>query len=334
VSARSTEVVIVGAGFAGCATAWALAERGVKAIVLERESELGRHASGRGAGLGRQLTEDDDTTQLTIRGASMLHDRFAASWRQTGGLLTFDDANAAKAYVDRARAFDVPHEIVDRAHVLRHWPAMAGLSIEAALFVPRDGVIETRGLLRAFARDLAIETGVSVTRVTSGNRGALVETSHGTIEARVVVDAAGAWAGAATGDPALMAFKRHLFSLEAAAPQGRPYLWHLGANEVYVRADDEGVLACPCDTEQTAPADQQPSSDADARLAARLAGWTAPVVKRWACQRAFAPDRKMRIGRDAERPWLVWAAALGGHGATASAAIGERAAAAVVEAMG
>jgi glycine/D-amino acid oxidase-like deaminating enzyme len=41
----------------------------------------------------------------------------------------------------------------------------------------------------------------------------------------------------------------------------------------------------------------------------------------------------MKLGRDARRPWLVWAAGLGGHGATASPAVGETVAVAVVEAL-
>ena len=38
----------------------------------------------------------------------------------------------------------------------------------------------------------------------------------------------------------------------------------------------------------------------------------------------------MRLGRDHTRPWLVWAAGLGGHGATAAPAVGEQVAAAVI----
>ena len=41
----------------------------------------------------------------------------------------------------------------------------------------------------------------------------------------------------------------------------------------------------------------------------------------------------MRLGRDPSRPWLVWAAGLGGHGATASAAVGRVVAAAVIDAL-
>ncbi len=324
---RSEDVVIVGAGFAGAATAWALRERGIRATVLEREAGLGVHASGRGAGLGRVLAEDDHTSQLTIRGAQLLRERFEVHWKPTGGFLTFDHAQAAEDYRARARRFDVPHEMVDRAVVARHWSVE--VAIEAALFLPRDGVIENSGLLRAFAGDVEFETAVQ--RISPSTRGAVIETNRGAIEARCVVDGSGAWAGSWTQDPPLEAYKRHLFVIEMTAPADAPYLWHLGERELYVRPHADGVLACPCDTERVDAMLQTPSSDADSRCDARLPG--SVILDKWACQRAFAPDRKMRIGRDPARQWLVWAAALGGHGATASAAVGERAAAAVTEVL-
>lgn len=328
---RSTDVAIVGAGFAGCATAWALAARGVRALVVEREPELGRHSSGRGAGLGRQLAEDDDTSALAIRGVTLLREHFAAHWRPTGGILGFDDAATCAEYTARAAALDVRYELTDLARIVRAWPQLGGLPVAAALFVPRDGVIENRSLLRAYAEGVDIAYATTVERIEPTGRGVELDTTAGRIAARVVVDAAGAWAGGATGDPPLAVFKRHLYTLEAVAPLDLPYVWHLGASEVYVRPDAAGVLACACDVEPTTACAQLPSPDADARLAARLPG--SPIKTRWACQRAFAPDRRMRIGRDPRRPWLVWAAALGGHGATASAAVGERAAAAVLEVL-
>ncbi len=324
---RSEDVVIVGAGFAGAATAWALRERGIRATVLEREASVGVHASGRGAGLGRVLAEDDATSQLTIRGAELLRERFGTFWKQTGGFLTFEDVQVAEDYRARARRFDVPHEMVERGVVRKHWSIE--VPMEAVMFVPGDGVIDNGGLLQAYAVDA--ELGVAVRRISASTRGAVIETDRGAIEARCVVDGSGAWAGSWTQDPPLEAFKRHLFVVEIAAAAEAPYLWHVGERELYVRPHADGVLACPCDAERVEARSQEPSSDADARCEARLPG--SVILKRWACQRAFAPDRKMRIGRDADRPWLVWAAALGGHGATASAAVGERAAAAVMEVL-
>ena len=46
------------------------------------------------------------------------------------------------------------------------------------------------------------------------------------------------------------------------------------------------------------------------------------IALRWACLRTFAPDRRPFIGWDRPVPPLFRVAALGSHGATASAAIG------------
>lgn len=325
------EVAIIGGGFAGCATAWALARRGVQAVVLEREATLGRYASGRGAGLGRQLAEDDATTALTVRGAALLRG-LPGAWRETGGILTFDDPRQAEAYVARAQRHGIAIEAITAEAARAVWPQLAALPIAAALRVPSDGLIEISALLPLFSRGATILYGVTVERVLPHPAGARLVTSRGTLDAGTVVDAAGAWAGMATGDPPLAALKRHLFVLEATVAAGAPYLWHLGREEVYVRGHGEGMLACPCDETLEPAGDAVPDPRGAEQLRSRLGGGPAPleIVRQWACQRSFTPDRQMRLGRDPERPWLVWAAGLGGHGATASAAVGERVADAIV----
>lgn len=322
----TTDVAIVGAGFAGVATAWALARRGVAAVVVEREVAPGRFASGRSAGLGRQLAEDDATSALTIRGAELLRSQLAGVWQPCGGILSFDDGAAADTYEARAARLGIAVERLDRAGVTARWPGIGSVPIAAALHVPSDGVIDVGALLATFTRDIAIVCDARVALVEPSARGVRLATARGAFEARLVVDAAGAWAGALTGDPPLDAFKRHVYVLEAAAGAGAPFLWHLGADELYVRADAGGLLVSPCDATVTVAADQRPDAAGDAMLQARLAAsaWSqAPIARRWACQRAFTLDRTMRLGRDPARPWLVWAAGLGGHGATASAAVGE-----------
>ncbi len=334
----SVDVAIIGGGLAGLATAWALGRRGVRALVLEREARLGRFASGRGAGLGRQLAEDDETSALTIHGAAMLRGPFAAAWRPTGGILTFDDAAAAQAYLARADRLSVGCEVIDPHAVRARWPALDALRIASALWVPTDGVIDVRALLASFAAHAHIVLGTGVERVEAHGAGARVTTTRGVIQARIVVDAAGAWAGAATSDPPLDVYKRHLYVLEASSPEDGPYLWHLGTHEVYLRSEHGGTLASPCDETAEAAGDAMPDPSGVARLRARLEAasrpWAdIPIVRQWACQRTFTPDRQMRLGRDPGRPWLVWAAGLGGHGATAAPAVGEAVSAAVADAI-
>lgn len=326
------DVAIIGAGFAGCSTAWALARAGVRdVVVLERESELGRFASGRGAGLGRQLADDDDTTALTVRGAQLLRStdtNLADAWTPTGGLLGFDDPAEINSYCQRAATFGVEVSSVSRADIVALWPQAARLDIAGGIAIPSDGVIDIKRLLPHYASSARIELGVEVTAVTP-NR---IETRNGgTISARVIVDASGAWAGQLIGVPPLDAFKRHLFVVEASAADLTPYLWHIGRREVYLRKAGDGVLTSPCDAFATRPDDLELDPSAHAVLVDLIGDM--PIQRAWACVRSFTPERTMRIGRDPARPWLVWATALGGHGATASPAVGERAAAAVIEAL-
>jgi len=333
----TANVVIIGAGFAGTATAWALQRLGIaEVIVLEREVQPGRFASGRSAGLGRQLTEDEDTTSLTVRGAEVL--RTLPVWAPTGGVLSFDDKANAQSYLERARRHGVAVEPGGKELVTARWPQLPDLNVGGALWVPSDGTIDVAGLLGYFAQGVRVEIATPVIRIESTGRGANVVTSRGTIAARVVVDASGAWAGELVGGETLNSFKRHVFILDAAIPDSAPWLWHVGAGEMYLRRDAAGLLASPCDAAKCPPGHQEPDLVGEAHLRrlldecdSAIAGM--PITRRWACQRAYTEDRKMRLGRDPNRPWLVWSAGLGGHGATASPAVGERVAAAVVEAL-
>jgi glycine/D-amino acid oxidase-like deaminating enzyme len=346
----AADVVIIGGGFAGVATAWALAKRGIKDVVLvEREAALGTHASGRGAGLGRQLVDDDATTALTVRGAQLLRSELWDAWDETGGVLGFADAAEADVYAVRAARYGVAAERVAGSEVGRRWPALIGATPAAALYVPSDGVIDIVRLLARMeaAQDARVFTDCGVLGLAAGGLGdpAVVHTARGEITARVVVEATGAWAGKLLGDLPPTVVKRHVYILDArpgaeqAMAAGPPWLWQLGPDEAYVRAHVDGVLASPCDATSAAAGDYQVESGAEGVLRARLAAAAAPaiagapIVKQWACVRTFTGDRQMRLERDATRPWLVWAIGLGGHGATASPAVGETVAAAVVAAL-
>ena len=248
----SVDVAIVGGGFAGAATAWALARAGVRdVVVLERETELGRFASGRGAGLGRQLADDDDTTALTVRGAAVLRDELHDCWLASGGILTFDDPLLAELYAARAARFDVDVASLDRESIVQLWPLADRFDLACGLAVAGDGIIDIKRLLARYASSARIELGAEVVAVEPG----AVVTSAGRIAAKVIVDASGAWAGRLTGDAPLDTFKRHLFVVEASLP-GEPYLWHLGRREVYLRrGDGGGTLASACDAARVAPDD-------------------------------------------------------------------------------
>jgi glycine/D-amino acid oxidase-like deaminating enzyme len=184
-----------------------------------------------------------------------------------------------------------------------------------------------------------LELGCEVVGLSAGEGdGAVrVTTSRGVTETRCVVIAAGAWAGdlgalAGASDLGLSPMHRHLFVSERVAdldPRA-PFVWQLD-DEFYVRPETGGLLISGCEEELREPHDARPSPTARDALAAKLSRVAPDLVDLgiahvWACLRTFTRDRRPVIAWDAELPWLYWVAGLGGHGATASPAVGERAA--------
>jgi D-arginine dehydrogenase len=221
-------------------------------------------------------------------------------------------------------------------------PAAAGLGGAGAIETRDDGIIDTGALLDGFARGTRVVLGAPVEDVREVDGGVVLGTPRGAIRARVVACAAGAWAGVVGGlagarDLDFAPIKRHLFALadDVAGPsRGDPFVWRVGPGEVYVRAGVDGVVASACDGVRTAPGACEVDPAAAAVLAAQLSGSALAareITATWACQRTFAPEGVPRIGWDPDRPWLCWVAGLGGHGATSCAAVGEDAAAAIVE---
>lgn len=353
------DVVIIGAGFAGAATAWALLRQApaLRLALLDRDPALGAYASGRSAGMGRQLAEDDATTELTLAGARALRQHGAGRfWHEHGGLLTFDEPHHLAAYQARAATFQLDCRAMGHSELER-----LGLHAEHGLWVPSDGLIEVREFLaflvaQAQQGGAALELGTEVTAIAFPKSGPRLETARGALTCRAVVEATGAWAGALTGR-AFSPLRRHVHVLPGAPTEGAPspdepraanaprlasdgpFVWHLGEREVYLRPRADGTwLSSPCDEHAGAPGDQSIDLEAVQELEVRL-GALAPAWARvapqqaWSCQRTFAADRRMVIERDPQHPALVWAAALGGHGATAACAVGHAAAELVCQAL-
>lgn len=347
---QRADVVVVGGGFAGAATAWWLVRGGVRdVVVLEREDLLGLHASGRNAGMCRQIAEDDRWTSLCARGARFLREPpegFALRplVDVTGSLLVADDEATLAELSARAAAHDIAHARVDVTEIAARVPAAAGLGGVGAIATPGDGIIDASTLLHGFAGGARrggarVVVGAEVEAVRESGGAVEVATTRGTVQARAVACAAGAWAGVVGGlagaaDLDFAPIRRHLFFL-AQAPAGpavgEPFVWRVGPREVYVRNGADGLIASACDGARTPPGDVRVDPAVRERLARYLAEVPAlasrAITASWACQRTFSPEGHPRIGWDRRVPWLFWVAGLGGHGATSCAAVGEEAAA-------
>lgn len=342
---RAAEVVIVGAGIAGATVAYHLAKRGCRdLLILERETSPGYHASGRNAAMLRQA------------GPSPLNTRFARESRRffetppepfggplfhpTGSylLVSGPQLKALAAEIQTYAADDIEVQIVPQARLLATIPLIDLSGVEGIAWTSTDGVLDIHTLLQGFLQGAVhegarLEAGVAVQALSvEGKRITGVMTDRGAVRARLVVNAAGAWAGplgAAAGAPLpLRPCRRHLAVTEPLPGVSRdwPIVWD-DTDPFYFRPESGGLLMSPCDVEAHPPADVQPSPsgvELTAAKASRLLPALASVglSRVWACLRTLTPDDHFVIGPDPRLDGLFWVAGLGGHGMSASPLIG------------
>jgi glycine/D-amino acid oxidase-like deaminating enzyme len=198
-------------------------------------------------------------------------------------------------------------------------------------YFPNDGVVDPAGLLATYLRGQEVRCKVAVHGWKNVGPGVDVETTAGMLSCAMLVNAAGPWAGILAGLP-LAALNRHLF-ITPPMPEvdpNWPFVWDL-PNGLYFRPESGGLLLCPCDEEERTPGDYKLSTSAQERLAELLAR-TQPrmasiaIRRAWTGQRTFAPDRRFVVGFDPRESRLFHVAGLGGHGVTASYAVGALAA--------
>jgi D-arginine dehydrogenase len=339
-----TRWAIIGAGFAGGATAWALGRAGLgPGIIVDQESIYGFHASGRNAALLRLAEADPIILTLALRSHQNLRALAAESGTlvgAVGGLTLVGRAGSARL-AEHHGLFcrqGLETALLTTAETRASHPLLEAVDFETALFCPAEGVIDIHGLLTLYlrhARDagFALHTNCRVEAlVIEAGRVTGVETTRGAVRADMVVDASGAWAGrlGRAGQPLpLTPLRRHLF-VTGPPPAGHgqcSFAWHEDAG-FYFRPEGEGLLLSPCD-ETPMPASDPPTDPAALDLLADKLSRSAPaftdlpIRRSWACLRTFAPDRRPLIGPDPSLGGLFHVSGLGGFGAGTSAAIGE-----------
>ncbi|MBL0211888.1 MAG: FAD-binding oxidoreductase [Holophagaceae bacterium] len=337
--AERWDILVVGSGIAGLATAFHLARsrapRAQRILLVDRELLPGFYASGHNAGIARQLTGRREHTRLAVEGRNRLAE--AGLLTTTGGLLLAAEVSALDAIEAEARDVGIDSE--------RHAGAgLEGCRAAAHLSVPSDGAIDVHGLLglcAGGAREAGVELryGCEVHGIEKADTGFRVETSEGPIQTDTIINAAGAWAGGLGRRAGGLAIpfrplRRHLAWSDQPHDSSRPYAWWVD-RPLYLKAESGGLLMCPCDEDEVSlpPRGQQP--DADPKAFERLADSMhelAPgltdhgITRAWSGLRTFAPDRRFVLGWDPINPNLFWVAGLGGHGMTTGLAVGRLAA--------
>lgn len=258
----TAEIVIIGGGVMGLSTAYHLAKRGAKGIVvLERLPFLGQGATGKCAGGVRHQFGTEINVRLSLASLKLL-DEFEAELGQAidlrycGYLFLLTrptDVNIFQHNVALQRSLGVETEWLSGDEVRQRVPLLHAPDVLAGTFYQRDGLADPNGVVMGYAnaaRRLGVKifTEVAVTgvEVASGQvRG--VQTSVGTISARTVVNAAGPWAaqiGAFAGvELPIVPIRRQMLTTSplAALPTNFPFVIDFAQN-LYFHREGEGLL--------------------------------------------------------------------------------------------
>ena len=340
----SDPVVIVGAGLAGAASAWALARRDVPVVVLEQFAPGHVRGSSHGsARIVRRAYGDALYTRLTGR-AFELWDEVedesgAAILRMLGGLDFGPRRNVARI-AEFLRDADVPHEVLPPDEAERRWP---GLRFEddvvhhaQAGTMDADRAVEAL-LSLAAARGAEVRFQTAVASV-SGSGVRLADGSS--LAARCVVVAAGGWVGPLLSGvltlPPLRVTQQQVFHfprLDAAAPPWPSVIHEAAAESVYHLAGgrdggagDDRKIGMHTGGRETTAAGRSGLVDAQGRAAVVdsvrrwLPGLDPTTTSEITCLYTDTPSEDFLLDRVGD---LVVCSPCSGHGAKFAPLIGE-----------
>lgn len=318
-----TDFLILGGGVAGLTAGAALASLG-RVEVWEAEAHLAHHASGRSAALFEARYGAAPVIALN-RASHAAHE--AAGHLSPRGLMVVglagEEEGAERDVAEMELEPLTPREARARVPILSDAVTRAGWHGGA-------WDIDTNAVVQDAARAVrasggAVGTGLRAERIARVPGGWRVAAGGREITARVLVNAAGAWADVVAGmagvEPiGLRPLRRSMARLKAPGGhdvRGWPML--LGVGETWYAKPDAGAwIVSPAEED---PAEPHDAHACDMVLAEGLDRYQRAVsepvtrpVATWAGLRSFAPDRSLVLGPDPDEPAFVWCAAQGGYG--------------------
>ena len=318
------DVAVIGAGIAGAAAASALAGSH-RVCLLEAEPAPAFHASGRSATMFALAYGDRPTRILAAASQAFLTEHGFAAPR---GMLHV--ASPGQETLLDAFAADTGLPILDPAAVRALVPILRPDMVIGGVLDDAAAAIDDDPLLQHYLRAMKAAGGTihcrsAVTAIEAVGGDFLLCTTTEPIEARSIVNAAGAWADriarlAGIQPLGLQPLRRTAVIVDP--PDGHdPSRWPMAidiAEQWYFKPEAGRLLLSPADETPVEPHDVQPEEWDMAIAIDRYTQLTGDVPKRihhrWAGLRTFAPDRAPVVGRDPDRPNFLWLAGQGGAG--------------------
>jgi sarcosine oxidase, subunit beta len=201
------DVVIIGGGIMGLATAYELTKRGVTDVLVLDRGYLNAGASGRNGGGVRAQWTTPPMIRLAKRSLALCN-RFAVDmginvWFRRGGYLFLAPTQEQVARITKNAVIHAAEglntRILSPTEALEVVPELDASKFLAASWNPDDGVVFPWPFLWGYAtqaekRGAQVRTFTEVTGFESdGTKITAVKTNRGTVRCGTVVNAAGAW---------------------------------------------------------------------------------------------------------------------------------------------
>ena len=335
------DIAIVGAGMAGASLAAEVAPH-ASVLLLEAEDTPGYHATGRSAAFWSETYGGPDIQPLTTASGPTLRDGGYLAPMGSLHIGRPEDAPLVDAFLAGFADSDVVLERVDPAAIV---PSLSpdwvlGVSEPSCAYID-VGRLHGDDLARAGKAGTVLATRAGLWSASYREGVWSIETSSGGFAARVLVNAAGAWADAvalACGvrPVGIRAYRRTMVQLrtDPPAPADLPHVADI-AGRFYFKPEVGGRLwlsphdEVPCDPCDAAPEELDVAVAID-RLE-HVVDWRLTPERRWAGLRSFAPDRRPVYGFDPRAPGFFWCAGQGGFGIQTAPAAAKLAAALLLD---
>lgn len=335
----TADVVIIGGGVMGTSTAYHLALKGCKdVLLLEREPFLGTQATGRCAGGIRYQFSTEINVRLSQLSLPML-DRFKEELEQPIDrrrlgylfLLTTQESIANfRKIVDMQHRLGVATEWLTPEEIARRVPVLNLEGVLAGTNNADDGLADPNSVVQGYASGarrlgakLMTEVSVTDIQVTGGQIKGVV-TDQGAIATPVVVNAAGPWVGQvgkmAGVDIPVVPLRRQIVVTGPMPelPPDFPFVIEF-ERSLYFHPEGEGLLTGMSNPDEAVGFDQSVDRDWEwVHLEAAVERLPmledAGLANRWAGLYEVSPDAHPILGRIPQVKGLYCVGGFSGHG--------------------
>ena len=342
---QSTEFLIIGGGIAAASTAYWLSRYG-QVLLLEQESQPGFHSTGRSAALFMESYGTPQVRALTMASRAFLQappDGFSDYPLLTprGAMMVAEHGqdDMLRSHWDVMRQVTQKGRLLNSQEACDYFPVLRAEKILGGIYEPDASDMDVHNIHQGYLRG-AKKNGAQlicdaqVTQIKRSSQVWHVQAGGHTYEARVLINAAGAWADAVaemSGVNPIGLVPKRRSALIFEPPIGlncAAWPMTIGIDESwYIKPDAGKLLGSPANADPVAPHDVQPEELDIAMAIDRIQTMTTLEIRRplrtWAGLRSFVADGDLVAGFDPQVENFFWVAAQGGYGIQTSAAMGE-----------